>query len=116
MIRRSPTIRLCASLNAGGGYDITQVPFAFETELGEKLPVTSRGEGRNHKVDITFPFYGKTFSEIYVTSVGLIRMGQALYHPNLQYRYGSFPGIFPLLVDLEPASGGASTRVSRRSG
>ena len=92
--------------NTSGGYAITQIPFTFETELGEKLPVTSRGNGRNHKVDFTFPFYGKTYSEIYVTSVGLIRMGQALYHPNLQYHYGRFPGIFPLLVDLEPASGG----------
>ena len=92
--------------NTSGGYDIAQVPFNFETELGEKLPVTSRGDGRNHKVDFTFPFYGQTYSEIYVTSVGLLRMGESLYHPNLQYHYGRFPGIFPLLVDLEPASGG----------
>ena len=92
--------------NTSGGYDITPVPFTFETDLGEKLPITSRGDGRNHKVDFTFPFYGKTYSEIYVTSVGLLRMGESLYHPNLQYHYGRFPGIFSLLVDLEPAAGG----------
>ncbi len=41
-----------------------------------------------------------------MTSVGLLRMGESLYHPNLQYHYGRFPGIFSLLVDLEPAAGG----------
>jgi DNA-binding NarL/FixJ family response regulator/nitrate/nitrite-specific signal transduction histidine kinase len=92
--------------NAQGGYDIAPVPFTFETDLGERLSVTSRGAGRNQAVDFTFPFYGQTYSKIYITSVGLISLGQPLYHPNLQNDYGAFAGIFPLLVDLEPASGG----------
>jgi|GEM_PF-55674 len=92
--------------NAQGGYDAAPAPFHFETDLGERLSVTSRGQGRNQKVDFTFTLFSQTYSEIYVTSVGLLRMGQELYHPNLQNDYGSFPGIFPLLVDLEPAYGG----------
>lgn len=92
--------------NLQGGYDIAPIPFHFETDLGNRLSVTSRGEGRNQAVDFSFPFYGQTYSKVYVTSVGLLSMGQKLYHPNLQNNYGSFPGIFPLLVDLEPASGG----------
>ncbi|KAF0107826.1 MAG: two component transcriptional regulator LuxR family [Anaerolineaceae bacterium] len=92
--------------NAQGGYDAVPAPFHFETDLGDRLTVTSRGQGRNQKVDFTFTLFGQTYSEIYVTSVGLLSMGQPLYHPNLQNDYGHFPGIFPLLVDLEPASGG----------
>lgn len=92
--------------NSLGGYDIKEVPFYFETDLGKKLPVTSRGDDRNYKVDFTFPFYNKTYSEVYVTSVGLVKMGAALYDPSLQYHYGQFPAIFALLIDLEPASNG----------
>ena len=92
--------------NAFGGYDIAEIPFAFETDLGEKLSVTSRSEGRNQLVNFDFPFHGKMYSEIYVTSVGLLSMGKKLYYPNLQNGYGTFSGIFPLLVDLDTASGG----------
>jgi len=92
--------------NTSGGYDIAEIAFQFDTNLGEKLPVTSRGEERNYLVKFDFPFHGKTYHEIYVTSVGLLSMGQKLYHPNLQNTYGNFAGIFPLLVDLEPAAGG----------
>ena len=91
--------------NASGGYDVAEIPFAFETDLGDKLSVTSHGEGRNQLVNFDFPFHGKMYHEIYVTSVGLLSMGQKLYHPNLQNEYGTFSGIFPLLIDLEPASG-----------
>ena len=94
------------SPNARGGYDVVTVPFRFETDLGEKLAVTSRGAGRSQAVDFTFPFYGQTYSQVYVTSVGLLCMGEALYHPSLQNNYGHFPGIFPLLIDLEPSAGG----------
>jgi signal transduction histidine kinase/DNA-binding NarL/FixJ family response regulator len=92
--------------NPQGGYDIVQIPAYFEEDLGQPLPVTSRGQGRNAKVDFEFPFYGVVYPSVYPSSVGLIRLDEALYHPNLQKDYGRFPGIFPLLVDLEPDSGG----------
>ncbi|MBI5295733.1 MAG: response regulator [Chloroflexi bacterium] len=92
--------------NSQGGYSVAEIPFNFETDLGEKLNVTSRGDARNQWVDFHFPFYGKLYHEISVTSVGVLIMGQKLYHPNLQNEYGQFPAIMPLLVDLEPANGG----------
>jgi DNA-binding NarL/FixJ family response regulator/signal transduction histidine kinase len=98
--------RLHFTPNQQGGYDIARIPFYFETDLGNKLSVTSRGDARNQMLDFDFPFYGKTYHEIAVTSVGLLRIGQNLYHPNLQNDYGHFAGLFPLLVDLEPAAGG----------
>lgn len=92
--------------NALGGYDIREIPFRFERNLGEILPVTSRGSERNQRIEFSFPFYEKTYTDLYITSVGAILMGESLYHPNLQYQYGKFPAIFPLLIDLEPDAGG----------
>ena len=92
--------------NSLGSYDVAEVPFRFETDLGDKVSVTSSGDARNQRVDFTFPFYGRTYQQISVTSVGLLSIGQKLYHPNLQNGYGHFPAIIPLLIDLEPARGG----------
>jgi len=96
----------------GAGYTVAQIPFAFESELGQELPVTARGQERNYGVDFPFPFFGVTYSRVYVTSVGLVKMGSELFHPNLQYHYGRIPAIFPLLIDLEPEGpGGVFARV-----
>ncbi|MBI3173790.1 MAG: response regulator [Chloroflexi bacterium] len=92
--------------NTQGGYDVAVIPFYFETDLGERVDVTSFGDSRNHMLGFAFPFYGKTYQQVSVTSVGVISMGRELQHPNLQYEYGRFPGIFALLVDLDPAAGG----------
>ncbi len=92
--------------NQLGGYDVSEIPFAIERDLGERLPVTSRGAERNQRIEFRFPFYGQEYTDLYVTSVGAVLMGRSLYHPNLQYRYGNFPAIFPLLIDLEPDAGG----------
>jgi len=92
--------------NVAGGYDISAVPYSFESEYGDRLMVSSHGSGRNQRVEFNFPFFGQTYSEIYITSVGLIKMGLPLYHPNLQLRQADMPAIFPLLIDLEPAQGG----------
>jgi len=92
--------------NAQGGYDVDVVPFHFEDDFGEKLDATSLRETRNHLLGFEFPFYGKTYQQVSVTSVGVISMGGELDHPNLQFEYGRFPGIFALLVDLDPATGG----------
>ncbi|MCX6067155.1 MAG: histidine kinase, partial [Chloroflexi bacterium] len=92
--------------NASAGYDIAPIPFNFEADLGQKLAVTASGLARSQAVDFRFPFFGKTYSQVYVSSLGMLKMDSALYHPNLQYRYGQFPGIFPLLIDLQPAGAG----------
>ncbi len=99
--------------NGKGGYDVSEVPFRFETKLGERLKLSSyQSVLRSQPVDFDFEFFGRDYSTIYVSNSGLLRMDQALYHPNLQNNYGSFPGIFPLLVDLEPMdSGGVYARV-----
>jgi diguanylate cyclase (GGDEF)-like protein len=94
------------SPNAQGGYDVKVVPFHFETKLGEKLVVSFDDIHRSQAVAFPFPFHGRTYAEVYVTSSGLLSLGEPLYHPNLQNSYGHFPGIFPLLIDLDSAAKG----------
>ena len=62
--------------NASGGYNVEEVKFAFESEMGERLHVTIFEETRNHKIDFTFPFYGQSYSEIYVANSGVISLGE----------------------------------------
>lgn len=87
--------------NGQGGYTVSEAPFHFETDLGERLDVRDTYERFNQAVNFPFPFFGKTYSQIYVTSSGVLSLGEPLYHPNLQNDYGHFPGIFPLLIDLK---------------
>lgn len=95
--------------NASGGYDITPLAFHYETNLGDRLPDNPT---RNWPISFPFLFYGKTFSDIYITNMGVLSLGQALHRPDLQNDPQSFPGIFPLLVNLDINSdGGVFARV-----
>ncbi|MGD2206411.1 MAG: HAMP domain-containing sensor histidine kinase [Anaerolineae bacterium] len=92
--------------NASGGYDVTAVDFAFETVLGDRLPVQHTNEARNYKIDFAFPFYGQAYTEIYAASSGVVTMGEAFWQPNMQARRANFPAIFPLMIELDPNAGG----------
>ncbi len=92
--------------NILGGYGITEIPFSYETDMGEQLQGDSQDSENNYKVEFPFPLYGKNYSEIYITKDGMVKMGTTLHQPNLQADYGRLPGIFPLLVDLQPNSSG----------
>jgi signal transduction histidine kinase len=97
-----------------GGFTISQAPFSFETELGEKLSLSiSDDNRRNQEVAFAFPFNGKTYDKVFVSNSGVVCMGEGIYHPNLQYDPGYAPCIFPLMVDLLPeTSGGVFARVA----
>jgi signal transduction histidine kinase len=88
--------------NDAGGYDVDEVAFAFESELGERLPIPHGYEVSNYKVDFDFPFYGQMYGEIYVSGYGTIAMGEPFWEPNMQARSANVPAIFPLMIDLDP--------------
>ncbi len=103
--------------NASGGYDITLIPFHFESDLGTNLHLTDTNDRPDPKasarLDFAFPFYRKTYSQVYVTDDGSIAMGQEIFYPNYLYDYGGkTPFIFPMLIDLLPqvGSGGVFAR------
>jgi signal transduction histidine kinase len=107
--------------NDAGGYDVDEVAFAFENELGERLPLPHGSERGNYKIDFDFPFYGQVYNEIYVSGYGAIALGEPFWEPNMQARSASFPAIFPLMIDLDPSppigeGGGMHARLDDEAG
>ena len=95
--------------NASGGYDVTPLAFHYETNLGDRLLSNLTN---NWPVNFPFSFYGKTYSEIYITNMGVLSLGQALNRPDLQNDLHTFPGIFALLVNFDiNRDGGVFARV-----
>jgi signal transduction histidine kinase len=73
--------------------------------LGDRLQVGYEYYNRSQKINFEFPFFGKTYFDIYATSSGMITLGEVFYHPNMQTCCIRFPAIFPLMVDLDAAGG-----------
>jgi signal transduction histidine kinase len=88
--------------NDAGGYTVDEVAFAFESELGGRLPIPHGYEVGNYKVDFDFPFFGQMYDEIYVSSYGTIAVGEPFWEPNMQARSANIPTILPLMIDLDP--------------
>lgn len=99
--------------NDQGGYDVSEIPFVFETELVTGLDLRDDLDDL-HVIDqllaacspglaFEFPFYQRTYSQIYVCNDGTVGMGQPPVFRNYQYRYGAgTPLIMALLTDLYP--------------
>jgi HAMP domain-containing protein len=102
--------------NAAGGYDVSLMPFHFESDLGANLHLLDRrafeawGSRRYEaQLNFAFPFYGKTYDRMYANEDGAIALGHDLVsYFSYSYHYGGdTPFIFPLLVDLNPEAGGS---------
>lgn len=92
--------------NVSGGYDVAPVDFTFEAELGDRLQVQTTNEARNYRIDFAFPFYGQSYTQVYVANSGVVSMGEPFWQPNMQARRVNAPAIFPLMIDLDPNAGG----------
>ena len=88
-LREHQTLRFTP--NTSGGYAVSEVDFHFESELGEKY---------NQQVEFTFPFYGETYTEIYIVESGVIGLGQPPRYNNQQDITARVPTIFPLMLSL----------------
>ena len=107
--------------NGAGGYTLDETAFKFESELGERLPIPHGFEASNYRVDFDFPFYGQDYGGIYITSYGVIVMGEPFWEPNMQTRAANFPAILALMVDLDPdpspgKGGGVYARLDAEAG
>ncbi|HRQ22676.1 MAG TPA: diguanylate cyclase [Anaerolineales bacterium] len=103
--------------NATGGYEVSEVAFRFEPVLGEKVRAQDLDENGNHRVEFSFPFYGETYTELYVTDAGVISLGLPFQYLNLQASTARVPTLFPLLVylNLTLAEGDSGLYVRRES-
>jgi DNA-binding NarL/FixJ family response regulator/signal transduction histidine kinase len=90
--------------NEAGGYTIVQVPFTFAREQGRKLALAEDAAHTcSGALNFPFPFYGQTYSQVYVCNDGAVSLGQSMAYRMYQYRYGAgAPLILPLLTDLYP--------------
>ena len=88
--------------NDSGGYDVAETSFVFEEILGDKLTIAHKYEHNNFEVDFDFPFFGQEYHQIYVSSYGVIALGEPFWEPNMQARSATFPAIIPLMTDLNP--------------
>ncbi len=89
-----------------GSYDVNEIEFTFEDNLGENIFTIPVNNSQNYEVNFNFPFFGKNYSELFITQSGVIALGQPLWRPNLQARFATFPAIIPLMIDLDPNLGG----------
>lgn len=85
--------------NARQGYDLEQLPLAFEPELGQRLDVLVARCGQ--ALDFTFPFFGQVYSTVYACGDGVINLGTENVFMQYEYQYGGdAPLLAPLLVHL----------------
>ena len=90
--------------NSQGGYDVAEIPFHFESEMGKNLELTNednRPPGYQG-VAFDFPFYEKQYSEVFITNNGLLTFGQPVEYWSLEYRLSKAPIFFALGFDLNP--------------
>jgi signal transduction histidine kinase len=82
--------------NAVGGYDVAVVPFHFDP-IGEKWGNFTKENWTDIlPLPFAFRFHEQTWREAYVSVIGRISFGQERIYQDLEYRYGSVPGILPL--------------------
>ncbi|RPH61007.1 MAG: HAMP domain-containing protein [Chloroflexi bacterium] len=86
--------------NPAGGYDVSEVDFHFESTLGEKVGAQTMDENGNQRVEFTFPYYGETYTEAYITDSGAISLGEPYRPLNLQAAVARVPTLFPLKISL----------------
>lgn len=81
--------------NAAGGYDVAEVSFHFDP-VGEKWGnFTEQNWTDLLPLPFPFRFYDQMWREVYVSVVGGISFGRERIYQDLEYRYGSVPGILP---------------------
>lgn len=89
---------------AGGGYDIAEIPFGFERDLGDDLQLDDGlHRGCSDPFDFAFSFYGQGYRQVYACNDGAISLDRPVRYREFQYRYGAgVPLLLPLLIDLDP--------------
>lgn len=92
------------SLNHYRSYDIAQAPFRYDPDMGPKTAI-SYGEGITAELKFAFPFFDHVYDKIYILSGPMIYLGEK----NRENGWGGYhpqPVIAPIIMNLDPSSGG----------
>jgi PAS domain S-box-containing protein len=89
--------------NRLGGYDITENPLRFDTDLGEKVDI-GYGKRKAFETQFDFPFFSHSYRTVHVLHGPMIYLGRNIeedgwggYRPN--------PAIAALIMNLDPSRG-----------
>lgn len=109
----SPNIREQTSLRfsptSAGGYHAQPIPFRYETDFGDKLPITDNLG--THSImafqGFDFEFFGQMYDKVWISNDGFISFGEQYrlrYLKDFEYHFSSAPVIMALFLDLNPDS------------
>ena len=87
----------------GSGYRATQGHEAPEPDQGTSLELQD-GHARAVTLPFPFPFYGRTWTEAWISDNGVIGFGSNPVSQDLTLPYGTVPMIAVALADLRPGS------------
>ncbi|MBK8615650.1 MAG: diguanylate cyclase [Anaerolineales bacterium] len=90
------------SPNNMDGYTVSEIPFIFQTNFGEILPLTDSRVNPTQKINFDFSFFGRQYQDIYISNDGALGIGADIDYKDFQYNFTQSPAIFPLLLDLDP--------------
>ncbi len=103
------------SPNQQGGYDVAEVPFWFDNNLGENLHLTDDSHVRpSADVEFDFPFFGRRYTTIFILNDGVLGIGANPEWRDFQYKFSPVPAIIPLFVDIIPEKSGEGGGVFMR--
>jgi hypothetical protein len=94
---------------AGGGYSVSRVDLPMEPDTGTRLSL-SDDDSEPVTLSFSFPFYGRTYAQVFVNSDGNLTFGQkddASTARNVGRLVGGPPRVAPLLADFNPETGGS---------
>jgi signal transduction histidine kinase len=95
--------------NNEGGYDVTEIPFQFEKNLGGRTGMAiGLQNSSSEEIGFDFSFFGTSYKKIFISNDGTISFGSRLRAGDTEYNFGPQATIFPLLVYLNPPESGES--------
>ncbi len=105
-------IALAFARNGSGGYDVRRSDRAFQSAVGEKIPLGDDDSARV-ALPFTFPFYAGRYADAFVNSDGNVTFGveeHASSDRNVARFLTGPPRIAPVFDDLDPSKAGGVFR------
>jgi diguanylate cyclase (GGDEF)-like protein/PAS domain S-box-containing protein len=103
-IREKVTLSFVPSTD--GSYSVSQIPFRYETDLGQKLHLTDDPTIQPIITipDFNFEFFGQIYETVQVSNDGFLNFGEQSQLKSLKHfesRFSSTPLILALFLDLD---------------